>query len=293
MSGEDALALADIAMYEAKEHGRDRVVALDRKPAAMVDQLGWAERLREALALERFELYSQPIVEIASGRVDRYELLLRLREEDGRIVLPGAFVGVAERFGLIGEIDRWVVRRAVAALAAQPRGASCGYMVNLSGVSIGDPQLLPLIAAEIERGGIDPARLVFEVTETAAITDIQTASEFMHGLRRIGCGSALDDFGSGFGSFVYLKHLPVDYLKIDGEFVRNLPGTAQDRALVKAIIDVAHSLGKRTVPECVGSQAALAVLREYGADFAQGYHLGRPRPLLRGRPNGDHPDPAR
>ncbi len=223
MSGEDALALADIAMYEAKEHGRDRVVALDRKPAAMVDQLGWAERLREALALERFELYSQPIVEIASGRVDRYELLLRLREEDGRIVLPGAFVGVAERFGLIGEIDRWVVRRAVAALAAQPRGASCGYMVNLSGVSIGDPQLLPLIAAEIERGGIDPARLVFEVTETAAITDIQTASEFMHGLRRIGCGSALDDFGSGFGSVVRVPQAPARRLPQDRRRIRAQP----------------------------------------------------------------------
>ena len=133
---------------------------------------------------------------------------------------------------------------------------------------------------------------MFEVTETAAITDMNTASEFMHGLRRIGCGSALDDFGSGFGSFVYLKHLPVDYLKIDGEFVRNLPGSAQDRALVKATIEGCSRLDKRTIAEYVGSQEALSVLRDHGADFAQGYHLGKPQPLGPLELPGDPADPA-
>lgn len=279
MTGEDSLALADIAMYEAKKQGRNRVVALERKPAEMVDQLGWSERLRDALAFARFELYAQPIVEIATGRVDRHELLLRLRDEHDELVAPEAFIPTAERFGLIGAIDRWVVHQAIEQLALRPKRTNI-YMVNLSAISIGDPQMLPLIAAELDRTRIDPTRLVFEVTETAAITDMDTASEFMHGLRRIGCGSALDDFGSGFGSFVYLKHLPVDYLKIDREFVGHLPGSTQDRALVKAIIDVARSLGQRTIAEYVGSRATLSVLREQGADFAQGYHLGKPEPFV-------------
>jgi diguanylate cyclase (GGDEF)-like protein/PAS domain S-box-containing protein len=278
MTGEDSMALADMAMYEAKQQGRDRVVALDQKPEHMRDLLGWAERLREALRLDRFELYAQPIFDLATERSDRHELLLRLHDEDNQIVLPGAFIATAERFGLIGEIDRWVVRHAIRLLAREPRSATIS-MVNLSGISIGDPQLLSLIAAEIDRARVDPARLVFEVTETAAIRDIHVAREFMQGLSRIGCKSALDDFGSGFGSFAHLKHLPVDYLKIDGEFVRHLPGNTQDRALVKAIIDVARSLDMRTIAEHVGSDEASSVLRDHGADYAQGYHLGRPEPL--------------
>ena len=278
MTGEDSMVLADLAMYDAKRQGPGRVVAFSEKPKHVRDQLSRAERLHEALKLERFELYAQPIIDVASGRTQHQELLLRLRDDNDQLVLPGEFIGTAERVGLIAEIDRWVVRRAIGLLGRQPGGSS-SYAVNLSAISISDRHLLPLIASEIDRAHVDPARLVFEVTETAAITDMDTAREFIHGLRRIGCSSALDDFGSGFASLAHLKHLPVDYLKIDGEFVSPLPGTAQDRALVKAIVEVAHSLNRRTIAEHVGSAEAMSVLRDYGADFAQGYYLGMPCPL--------------
>jgi EAL domain-containing protein (putative c-di-GMP-specific phosphodiesterase class I) len=146
-------------------------------------------------------------------------------------------------------------------------------------VSVGDPDLLGLIESEIAASGADPTRLIFEFTETAAIADLGASREFTEALSRIGCSSALDDFGSGFGSFAYLKKLPIQYLKIDGDFVRNLPGSDDDRVLVKAIVDLARGLRKRTIAEFVGSEEALELLREYGVDFAQGFYLGTPEPL--------------
>jgi diguanylate cyclase (GGDEF)-like protein/PAS domain S-box-containing protein len=276
MSGEDSMAVADMAMYEAKKRGRDRVVTFREEPAHLRAALGWAERLRDALADGHFCLYAQPVMDLASGRANRHELLLRLREADASIVLPREFIGTAERFGLINEIDRWVVREAVRLLAAREGSI---FSINVSGLSIADPTLLTLIDSELAAAGVDPARLVLELGETAALADLEASRQFVAGLRRIGCGAALDDFGAGFGSFACLRHLPVDFVKIDGEFVRGLPGDEHDRLLVGAIVDVGRGLGIRTIAEEVGSAAALAMLREQGVDFAQGYHIGRPRRL--------------
>jgi len=281
LSAEEALIAADVAMYEAKGYGRNRIAISREALSAQASgtQLGWLERLRGALAEDRFELHAQPITELCTGEVRHFELLLRMRERDGTLLMPGGFIPTAERFGVIAEIDRWVVRAAIRILAEDQRRDST-YALNLSGVSVGDPELLTMIEQEIATAGVDPGRLIFEFTETAAVKDLGASREFTDGLSRIGCGSALDDFGSGFGSFSYLKHLPVQYVKIDGDFVRTLPGSRDDRVLVKAIVDVARGLNKRTVAEFVSSDEALELLRQYGVDYAQGFHLGAPQPMV-------------
>jgi len=276
---DDAMVTADLAMYEAKQLGRDRVATArpgpQRERAESI--FNWSERVRSALTEQRFELYAQPIVELADPTSSRYELLLRMHE-DGSVVLPGAFIDTAERHGLIGEIDHWVLSEALTVVGRYP-DPDAVFAVNVSGASMSDAGLLEMIDRSVAQRAIDPARLILEVTETAAIADLDAARAFVDRLHRIGCQVALDDFGSGFGSFTYLKYLPIDYLKIDGDFIRQLPGSLEDRLLVKAIVDVARGLGKRTVAEHAGSDRAIALLREYGVDFAQGFHLGKPRPL--------------
>jgi EAL domain-containing protein (putative c-di-GMP-specific phosphodiesterase class I) len=267
-----------MAMYEAKRHGRDRAITFSRQPEHMRDQLSWAERLRDALASEHLLLFAQPIVDVATGARVHEELLLRLREPDGRIVPPKAFLPAAERFGLINDIDRWVVRAAIALIGARGPADATSFAINISGLSLGDAGLLALIADECSRARVDPARLVVEVAETAAAVDVEVTQSFLRGVRELGAGAALDNFGSGFSSFAWLHELPLDLLKIDGELIRPLPGGEPDRVLVKAIVDVAHALGMRTVAEHVGSAACHAAVRDAGVDLAQGYHLGRPRP---------------
>lgn len=278
VSAEDALAVADVAMYEAKRLGRNRVVVggatLGRSATEVLEM---SKRLRDALREQRFELWAQPIIHLSSGTVAAYELLLRLRQ-DGHLLQPDSFIPTAERYGLIGDIDRWVVRRALE-LATLPEMASFSLSINLAGTSVGDRRLLDDIRDGVRREGIDPGRLIFEITETAAISAIETARTFIDDLHRTGCVVALDDFGSGFASFYYLKYLPIDYLKIDGDFIRTLPASDGDRLVVKAIMDVAQGLGKHTVAEHVGSTPAADMLRELGVEYGQGYHLGRPRLL--------------
>jgi diguanylate cyclase (GGDEF)-like protein/PAS domain S-box-containing protein len=276
---DDALVAADLAMYEAKQRGRDRVVTAraGAQQQRAEQALQSAARIRRALYEQQFELYAQPIVELSTSEPHHHELLLRLCD-NGNVVLPGTFIGTAERHGLIKEIDRWVITRAVGLIAerteSEPR-----FAVNLSGASVGDPAQHSFIERSVDERGIDPARIIFEVTETAAIADLDAARRLVACLHEIGCSVALDNFGSGFGSFAYLRYLPIDYLKIDGHFIRQLPGSIEERLLVKAIVDVARGLGKRTVAEHAGSDAAIAVLRELGVDFAQGFHLGEPKPL--------------
>jgi EAL domain-containing protein (putative c-di-GMP-specific phosphodiesterase class I) len=245
----------------------------------------WLARLRRALRGGLFALHFQPIVALADGRVAHREALVRLADEpDGSLLAPGAFLPAAERYGLIREIDRLVIARVAALLAAQPSGArrpapaGC-VALNLSALSVTDRGMLPYIERELARHEVDPRRLVFEITETAAISDMPSAIAFCGGLQALGCRVALDDFGVGFGSFYYAKRLPFDLLKIDGDFVRDLCASREDRLVVKAIADVAHGMGHATVAEFVGDEPTLQLLRELGVDYAQGFHLGRPVPL--------------
>jgi EAL domain-containing protein (putative c-di-GMP-specific phosphodiesterase class I) len=282
-TGEQLLAEADAAMYDAKEAGRDRLSLGDDDEggggvARMRERFGWSQRIRDALDEDAFELWEQPILHLESGSRERSEVLLRMRSH-GELVAPGDFLDVAERFGQIQAIDRWVVARAVRLLAdRRAAGDDATLEINLSGASITDEEVMDHIAAEIRNAPIDPTRVVFEITETAAINNIERARRFARRLADLGCQFALDDFGAGFGSFYYLKHLPFDCVKIDGDFIRNLPTSATDQLTVKAIVDIARGLGKETIAEAAGDEATLELLRRFGVDFAQGFHVARPRP---------------
>ena len=266
-SVEDALIAADIALYEAKDAGKDQVRAYRGSAGAAVT---WVERVRSALADERLVLYSQPIIDVRSGAALCEELLVRMISDDGELILPEAFLPTAERYGLITEIDRWVTSRGLA-LALGGSHVS----INLSAHSIGDAGLLQLMRQAIA-GGMRPENVIFEITETAALTNIHEARAFAESVSGLGFAVALDDFGTGFGSFAYLKHLPAQYLKIDMEFVREMVTSATDRAIVSSIAHVAHSLGKRVIAEGVEDEETLRTLRRYGVDNAQGFFLGRP-----------------
>jgi PAS domain S-box-containing protein len=235
--------------------------------------LTWVGRIREALDEDRLVLYSQPIIPLAGGRRSE-ELLLRMVGRNGEIIGPDAFLGVAEKYGMITEIDRWVVKQAVG-LAATGRHVGA----NLSAESLVSPDMLPLIEYEIEQSGADPANLVFEITETAIMSDIATCHAFARALVALGCGIALDDFGTGFGTFTHVKKLDVKYLKIDIEFVRGLIESSANQHVVKAIVNLAQGFGCETIAEGVEDAETLQLLREYGVDYAQGFYLGRPAPL--------------
>ncbi len=275
---EELLARADLALHGAKEEGASRVQvyvpAMEQEARA---SLAWMSRLREALAGDRLILHLQPIFDLASLRPVAYEALVRLVGEGGELVYPDAFLGTAERGGLVQELDRWVVRRAIRLVAERrASGQALRLHVNLSGMSLVDAELLAAVERELAAGGVDPSDLVFEVTESAAATNIVQAQRFIGALRRLGCQFALDDFGTGFSSFAYLKHLPVDYLKIDGSFVASLPRDEADRHLVRAMVELARGLGKKTIAEFVGDGETVVLLRQLGVDYGQGFHLGRP-----------------
>ncbi len=282
----ELLTGADLAMYAAKAQGRDRVVvytASEGRKARATAKLTWAERIREALAREDgFVLHMQPILDLASGQISHGELLLRMRGEHGDLIPPGAFLPAAERYGLIHSVDRWVVRRAIQMIAGAGDTPLPPLGVNLSGESVvGDPGLLELIQRELEAASVDPAKLIFEVTETAAIANMPEASAFARGVNELGASLALDDFGTGFGSFYYLKHLPVSYIKLDGEFIQNLPRSEIDAHMVTAIVGVAQGLGIKTVAESVADDETIRLLRQHRVDFAQGFHVGRPGPIVK------------
>jgi len=283
LSAEDVLVNADLAMYDAKEAGRDRAATYssqERGASRMKARITWAERIREALEEDRFTLYAQPIVKLADGEVRQHELLLRMIDERGEVIPPAAFLAVAERFDLMQDIDRWVVARAIRLLAEQTEaGQDVAFEVNISGSSTGDPELLMLIERELAETGVDPVNLVLEVTETTAVANIPRAQQFAARLAELGCRFALDDFGAGFGSFYYLKHLPFDLLKIDGEFVRSCTTSTTDQLLIRAAVDIARGLGKKTIAEYVGDEPTVELLRKLGVDYAQGFHIGRPGPL--------------
>jgi len=217
--------------------------------------------------------------------VTHYEVLLRMVTEDGAILLPGGFLPAAERFGLMNEIDRWMVRNAITKLAElQDQGKIIGFSLNISAHAFDDETLLPMIRALLEKTNLDPSALTFEVSEASAIGSLPTAVQFINELKKIGCMFALDCFGSGFSSFTYLKHLPVDKLKIDGVFIQNMTHTTVDRAMVQSMTQVAHALDKIVIAGCVETLEALILVKKIGVDYAQGYYVGEPDEHLLAQP---------
>ncbi len=277
---ESLVTKADVAMYEVKDSGRNGARMYSPKESTEVFHwVDWHERIRDALDHDGFVLYAQPVVSLRGEQVPGFELFLRLTDADGAVVGPGTFMPVAERHNLVREIDHWVIRHAIDRLREVGPEHPLRLFVNLSGQSVGDPDLLAFISSELSRAGVDPGALVFEISETSTVGDIRRAQNLASNLSDIGCRLALDDFGAGFASFYYLKHIASSFVKIDGEFIRNLAGDQTNRLLVKALADVTHGMGKRTVAEHVEDINALAMLDEYGVDFAQGNLLGEPKPL--------------
>jgi EAL domain-containing protein (putative c-di-GMP-specific phosphodiesterase class I) len=267
--------------------GRERSAAARlRSPGGMSSPAGlhrrpWLARLRRALQEGSFILHYQPIVSLRDGEVSHYEALVRLADDpSGQPVAPGRFLPAAERYGLIREIDRVVLAQTIELLAGEHGERDTRIAINCSSLSITDGGMLDEIERRLAHARVDPARLVIEVTETAAISDMARARNFCAGVQALGCAVALDDFGAGFGSFQYLKHLPFEYLKIDGDFIRGLPTSPQDQLVVEALVGLARGMGKQTIAEYVSDAATVAVLRELGVDYAQGFEVGRPHPAI-------------
>jgi diguanylate cyclase (GGDEF)-like protein/PAS domain S-box-containing protein len=278
-TAEDLVAHADAAMYQAKEAGKNtwRMYREDSQTTRkMLARLNWNERIEDALEHDLLRLHYQGVFFCGSGARSHIEAFVRMidRNDPGRVVMPGSFIPVAEKTGKILDIDRWVINACASALARFPSVGAIA--VNVSGRSLNEPTLPRFITDALRLAGVEPRRLIVELTETSAVSDLHDAQRFIESMRENGVRVCLDDFGSGFSSFAYLKHLDVDMLKIDGQFIRDLPSDRDNQVFVKAIVDVARGLKKLTVAECVEDGATLEVLRSFGVDLAQGYHLEEP-----------------
>lgn len=277
----DLLAKADAAMYTAKNKGRSQYHIFsedDDELWNMQAKIHWEERIRWALEHNRLILHFQPVADLYSHSITHYEVLLRMRGRDEELITPPAFIDTAERFGLIRDIDRWVLRNAIKEQARRrDDGEVVTLAVNISGRHFGNSDLMLLVKESMENYKTDPRNLIFEVTETAAVENLSQAREFIDSLRSLGCRFALDDFGIGFSSFHYLRNLPVDFVKIDGSFVRNLHHNAEDRIFVKAMVDLASGLGITCIAEFVENAEIVAILKELGVELGQGYHIARPQ----------------
>ncbi|MCW8887594.1 MAG: EAL domain-containing protein [Gammaproteobacteria bacterium] len=276
---------ADSACYVAKEEGRNRVHVLSHDDEMVAEQHGktqWLQRIQHALESDLFELHSQPITSIdgKGGEGKHIELLIRMidKEDTSKLIPPGAFIPAAERYHLMPEIDRWVIRNAFMQLVdPDERGkniSSCA--INLSGQSLSDDTLYPYIMAMFKQSGVSPRKICFEITESAVVSNIEMAKEFIQKLRKIGCRFALDDFGSGFSSFEYLKHLPVDYIKLDGSMINDIANNSTSLAMVKAINYISHVMGMKSIAEFVEDEETVAALKSVNINYAQGYFLGKP-----------------
>ncbi|MGC1523411.1 MAG: EAL domain-containing protein, partial [Steroidobacteraceae bacterium] len=286
----DALSAADQACYMAKDNGRNRVQFYrpdDQEMRARHGEMRWVERLNRAIELGQFVLYAQEIRPVGhcadAATIDsRFEILIRMVDSDGALIAPMAFIPAAERYGLMPRIDRWVIANACRNLAAlrERHGSIPMCMINLSGASVTDSGMVEFVRSQLRQFGLSRHSIGFELTETAAISNLAKATQLMHGLKEIGCPMALDDFGSGMASFAYLRGFPVDYLKIDGEFVKDMTTDLVDYEIVEAIHNVGRVMGVKTVAESVENADILAALTLVGVDFAQGFHINRPAPMM-------------
>lgn len=278
------LSMADAACFAAKEAGRDRIHihAMDDGLVHRKSEMLWVERINRALEEDRFYLYFQPIVALDDNTNDRhFELLIRMKDENGDILPPGCFLPAAERYNLSSKIDRWVIQTLLSWLETYPELLELEYKwgINLSGHSLADKNLLQFVIEEFDVKQIPPEKIYFEITETAAIANLGNAMEFISTLKGIGCQFALDDFGSGLSSFSYLKNMAVDYVKIDGIFVKDIAKNKTDYAMVKAIHDVALAMDKKTIAEFVENENIIEKLKDIGIHYAQGYGIAKPLPL--------------
>ncbi|WP_324779993.1 EAL domain-containing protein [Thiobacillus sedimenti] len=288
VDADDLVARADIAMYQAKDAGKNtwRVFRADTvADTEMRSRLSWGERISNALDKGLFQLHYQGVYRTEDGTLSHLEALIRMIDErkPGQLIMPTHFIQLAEKSGRILDIDRWVIHETVRRLA--DNRAIPAIALNLSGRSLSEPGLPQYIGDELRRSGVEPSRLLVEITETAAVSDLHDAQRMIEALRQLGCGVCLDDFGVGFASFAYLKHLNVDTIKIDGIFIRDLPADPDNQVFVQAMVSVALGLGKSVVAEYVEDGATLGLLRQFGVDLVQGYHLDRP--------TADHPALAR
>jgi len=278
------LSAADVACYVAKDAGRNRVHVYEESDIDQGErhsEMHWVSRIKLALEENRFILYQQAITPLqGNDTTPHYELLLRMRGEDGGIVPPGAFIPAAERYNLMNAVDRWVIDAAFRYLGeTQQKGDEGIYSLNLSGNSLNDDELPGYIQQKISEYHVKAGQLCFEITETAAVFNLEKASHMIHSLKQLGCRFSLDDFGSGLSSFSYLKNLPVDFLKIDGSFVKDMNTDPMNRAIVEAINQVGHTLSIRTIAEFVENQEIADMLQSIGVDFGQGYHFSKPEPV--------------
>lgn len=282
-SVEEVVSQADMACYEAKSRGRNRYHCYefgteDRKK--IMSDMGWAQQIKTALRDNRFHLVFQPIQCMGPKNCDFYEVLLRLPGPDGELIAPGAFLPVAQRFGLLADIDRWVIAHAFKRLGDIRRsGREIVFSINLSGQMLDDPDIYDVVQAGMQTHQLPAGSVVFEITEQTAVRQIEKASLLITRMSELGCRFALDDFGAGFSSFSHLKNLPVHYIKIDGSFVENMLTNPVDKAMVESIIQIARVLGKKTIAEFVQNQETVLMLEKAGVDFVQGYHVGRPDEL--------------
>jgi diguanylate cyclase (GGDEF)-like protein/PAS domain S-box-containing protein len=281
------LSAADSACAAAKEAGRNRVYNYQEDDIDLMKrrkEMQWAARISNALDANRFELFRQTIQPLQDDAEpgEHYELLIRMRDEQGHLVAPGLFIAAAERYGLMTAIDRWVIEQAFAWLVSQAdereRLSLCA--INLSGQSLADEKFLPFVIEQFKRSGLSGSRICFEITETAAIASYSQANRFIHALKELGCRFALDDFGTGLSSFGYLKHFPVDFLKIDGSFVKEILHDPIDREMVRSINEIGHLTGKRTIAEFAENAELITMLRGMGIDYAQGYGVSEPKRLI-------------